>query len=457
MNCHNVEQHVELYVLGALAQEVHEAVRQHLDACADCRAKAAHLRGMMDTFRAAVTAPSEGDPALRELRRRVGQEIWTAKARETREMHLPMLAKVAAALLLSAGLLYGVYGLAARSGGEACACGPWTHEGIRSCATDGAAYPMIVEKSVLAVEQVADGPHLLAMERHTGARQWSTPFRVAGCPVTDRERVYVWKLENQGVLALAALDRKTGAVLWTRASGPATGRGQPMPLEVHDNGVCWSERDRVTSVDGGTGQPRWSQPIQGEGALSAPMVSAGGLFVASGQALYRLDPATGQIEWKRVHAQPAVTLWKPLVQAGDGLVAVALGTGLGRGQMQCCDAQTGDVLWTKDTEVPRHMAVDGGRVYVRAGAVAAFEGHTGKLAWSVPMSGCSPISAAGDTVYVVEGKEGKGLHALRADTGASVWAKELASSCSGLVVAGRMAYLSGHDGSLHALVIGRRG
>ena len=147
----------------------------------------------------------------------------------------------------------------------------------------------------------------------------------------------------------------------------------------------------------------------------------------------------------------------PLVQCGGGLVVVMRNTSFGRGTAFCRQAATGEPRWTRDVEMPWHVAVAGGRVFLRGRQIQALDGVTGKTAWAVPMGGCSPIEVSDGCVYIVEGVSRQGIYALSADTGKLVWTQRMLSSCSGLSVAGRTGYLSTQDGILRAVAIRPRG
>jgi len=93
-------------------------------------------------------------------------------------------------------------------------------------------------------------------------------------------------------------------------------------------------------------------------------------------------------------------------------------------------------------------------VYLRGHWVQALDAQTGDDVWSVAVGGCSPVTIAGDYVYVVGGMDHNGVFVYRADTGRQISAYPLLSSCHAFVVAGQMGYLSTQEGVLHAIPVG---
>ena len=371
--------------------------------------------------------------------------------RERMWSQYPVWLRAAALLAAVLGLGYTGFSAWCSRRGSVDDGAPWTQTGI--CAYSGAngSYPVVSGRFVVAVEK-KDGRQVLAgMDRNTGRRLWESPFAVAGVPSADGMRVYVWRVGDNNRLCLAALDMRSGREVWT-AAGELTSR-QPWPTVAVCDGVAWSGDSRVVLLDGATGVARWIQPVSDEGALSVPAANLNRLYVASSRAVRAFDPANGRVLW-RCDEQPApLSFVPPLVRCDGRLAVVVHNLHAGDGMVHCHDAATGALRWNCETEMPWHVAVAEGRVFLRGSQIQALDGRTGNVAWSVPMGGCSPIEVSDGCVYTVEGLDRKGIFALCADTGKQVWAQKMLSSCSGFSVAGRMGYLSTQDGLLRAVVI----
>jgi len=126
-------------------------------------------------------------------------------------------------------------------------------------------------------------------------------------------------------------------------------------------------------------------------------------------------------------------------------------------RLACYGAETGALRWQQDVHAPIQSLTFAGDVYLRSTSVYAFSGDTGKPLWTAPVSGCSPLALARGKLFAVEGRDSPLVLALDPRTGRRMWSRRVGSSCSGLVVAGSMGYVSTHDGSLYALNVGSRG
>jgi outer membrane protein assembly factor BamB len=452
MNCTQARENVELYALDALSQEDRAAVEQHLQTCAECRAEADQVQRGIVEFRQSMREDAINDPRLHRLRRRIHHEIWAHRA----SARLWFLGRAAAAILVVSGLLAAWYAVRHGGGVNACACTPWAQAGMSSNTTDGTACPLVVEKRVFALTEDVDGPHLLAMDRRTGASLWKTAFPVVGAPSVDSERVYVWSTQGPRGLQLVALDTASGTPVWRRDDEAPPRRRSAPQLVVAKGHVGWSETESVAVLDAHTGQQLWARVVPQQGLLSVAIMDAKRLYVASGQALYALDVTDGRLLWRSAHDRPGIALSRPIVQSDGNNVAVALQTSDGRGLLQCHRAGTGESLWTQATEAPLHLLASRDRVYLRGKRIQAYDFRTGGLVWSIPMGGCSPLVMADERLYVSEGRDRKGIFALRAESGQTVWYRQMLNSCSGFVVAGKMGYLCTLDGSLCAIVIGKQ-
>jgi outer membrane protein assembly factor BamB len=441
---------LELYALDALPPEERTAVEAHVQSCASCRAGVAQLRALTVALRG-VAADDGGVPV--RLRQRLHREIWAARLRERIWSCQPVWLRAAALLVALLGLGFaGVSAWAAWRGAGMT----WTQAGI--CAQPGGngCYPVVSGQIVVALEKKEGRQVLLAMDRNTGLHLWESSFAVSGGPSIDGERVYVWRDLEGNQFCLAALDIASGREVWT-AGEPVAFCRHPWPMVAAYGGVAWSDDRQVVLLDGASGIVRWTHAIPDEGALSAPASNLGCLFVASALAVRALDAEDGHILWRSAEDPVPLSVLPALVQCDDRRLVVVRGARAGKGLVTCRDAATGAPRWRRETEMPWHVVMDDGRVFLRGAQIQALDGRTGSTVWSVPMGGCSPIELCDGCVYTVEGLERKGIYALRADTGKLVWTRRMLSSCSGFSVSGRMGYLSAQDGTLRAVVIRRRG
>lgn len=195
--------------------------------------------------------------------------------------------------------------------------------------------------------------------------RWKTPLPGAGSssPVVSHGRVFVTAAEDKGRRrSLICLDRKTGAVLWTREV--------PCPDEPtqQDNPYCGSspcadgERVIVWHSSAGLhcydpdGKALWSRDLGkfahmwGYGA--SPILHGDRVILNCGPGdrtfLVSIDKKSGEIVWKMEEPGGSNSQWvgswsTPLVTKIDGKDQIVIGY---PGHVKGCDPATGKVLWT---------------------------------------------------------------------------------------------------------------
>jgi polyvinyl alcohol dehydrogenase (cytochrome) len=228
----------------------------------------------------------------------------------------------------------------------------------------------------------------------------------------------------------------------------------------------------VHAVDPATGDERWSTPLGGAVIGSVP-VEGDAVYASSGRTLYRLDRATGQVEWEaETHDHPfAMISASPVV--ADGLVFQGVASGevtfpqedyTFRGSIGAYDVETGEEAWRLYTTPGDRSAgagvgiwstpavdVDRGVLYVGTGntyeeptapladSIVAVDYRTGEVVWSTQFTAPDVFSAANPTgkdadvgaapnLWTSDGRDlvGAGdkagvFHALDRESGEVVW------------------------------------
>jgi glucose dehydrogenase len=246
-----------------------------------------------------------------------------------------------------------------------------------------------------------------------------------------------------------ALNATTGVLIWQSVPIEA---GYPSPAVVGGRVYVGTGVDfcRLYALDAATGAVLWSTPEIG-GGITSPAVAGGRVYVGAGKSLYALDAVTGAFVWTApidtIFSSPAVAAGKVYVGAGPKVYAL--------------DAATGGVVWIANAGSPSagvwsSPAVVAGRLYVGSNDFGApntyaFDAETGQLEWvaenpfAITLS--SPAVANG-LVYIAS--TDSLLTAHDAETGATVWQKELSTYNSSPTVANGVLYAGGVLG-LHVL------
>jgi serine/threonine-protein kinase len=224
-----------------------------------------------------------------------------------------------------------------------------------------------------------------------------------------------------------ALNRRTGAVLWTyHAANPV----QASPFIVDD--VVYVATDhKVSALELGSGKTIWETPTGTQDSfMVAPAYAHGVLYTTGGRGLFALDAKTG----KQIWTTPASDQF-----TGLALSDTQIFVGNFDKSFRAYDRQTGKELWK----------FQGGNVFWSSPALLnnivytgnidrnlyALDAATGNKLWSFQAAGSSPSDPviAGDVVYFSDSahEERRGtrrLYALDAHTGQELWHFEATST-----------------------------
>jgi polyvinyl alcohol dehydrogenase (cytochrome) len=252
----------------------------------------------------------------------------------------------------------------------------------------------------------------------------------------------------------------------------------------------------VRAVDPATGDEVWTTAIGGS-VIGSPPVTDDALFAASGVTLFRLDRATGEVEWDAktnehpfamASAAPVVVDDLVILGVASGELTVPIEDYTFAGSISAYDTETGEEVWRVDTTTaddengagvgiwstpavdPERglLFVGTGNTYEEpsaelANSLVAIDYRTGEIAWSTQFTTPDVFSAGNATgsdsdvgaspnLWTSEGRDlvGAGdkagdFHALDRETGEVVWETTLTP---GSVFGGVMAAAAFVDGQL---------
>ncbi|CAM5701752.1 Serine/threonine protein kinase OS=Streptomyces fumanus OX=67302 GN=GCM10018772_08600 PE=4 SV=1 [Streptomyces fumanus] len=250
---------------------------------------------------------------------------------------------------------------------------------------------------------------------------------------------------------------------WT--AEPVSGRGGVPQCTHGARALLCAQTGVVFALDPADGELRWRRPV-GTESVSGPPVVSGGLvqpFPDGGPRLEGRSPATGERVWQR-----GASGYRSIRYAGDMLLlAGADGTVTG------VDSASGRTAWTKPAAVPADTALDAfpGDPLAYATAptpdgtgtrVTALDPGTGEVRWSAQLAGTlRPIGAGEDSVdfLAVDGPDSRAVGVVRYTPGTRTTSRvELAVPRPDVraSVRGDVAYLLAADGALQAVDLGRR-
>jgi polyvinyl alcohol dehydrogenase (cytochrome) len=266
------------------------------------------------------------------------------------------------------------------------------------------------------------------------------------------------------------------------------------PTVVDDIAYFGDWAGSVHAVEVATGDEVWTRSLGGSVIGSVP-VDGDALFASSGTTVYRLDRATGEVDWEASADDHPFAMASASPVVADGVVLQGLASGevtfpqddyTFTGSISGFDAATGDRLWRLDTTPGDRTAgagvgiwstpavdVDRGLAFVGTGntyeepsapladSLLAVDLHTGEIEWSRAFTSPDVFSAGnpggpdadigaapmlwttGDRDLVGVGDKAGVFHTLDRETGEVVWETTLTPGSAFGGVNGSSAFVDG--------------
>jgi len=249
-----------------------------------------------------------------------------------------------------------------------------------------------------------DGGKLRRIERVTGKVLPATPLRWKSLHIAATHGEIILAVDNKQI---AALDALTGKQRWQKAYPEA---------QAASNGTALFVRHKATveRIDAESGKAAWSVsvPIGGFALQATPAH----VFVRDAAKLIALDPETGKTQWTIGLAGGSMD--GELLTAGDDAII----TDSDNTKLAVVDGASGKRTEIgSDTWSPQGMA---GRVFVvgyTPPQVHAFDAHTGKPLWTVPVLSMQTIIERADATGVYLHDDNDMLRVLDPATGKTQW------------------------------------
>lgn len=231
---------------------------------------------------------------------------------------------------------------------------------------------------------VLDGSHRLhSLSPATGYEDWraDTKAGTGSSPVIAGSSIVV-----QGDDVVEAYKLGSGDPLWSRAIAGGT---HGAPAVVGDR-IYVATGCALVALDARDGHPLWTVPSTCSGG------SDGGRAVAFGSLVTSADGGDGKLHDADTGAAATATNPLPLAVTDD----TAFARGPGGGSLLAVDLATATSAWTtKTTTAPASLLALGGDLLTTGdGAVALYDGQTGKARWHAQLrrQGGAGKDAAGD-------------------------------------------------------------
>jgi outer membrane protein assembly factor BamB len=473
MNCPEVNQKIELFVLGGLAKSEQPAIKAHLASCPACAAAEIEYRllatrikesAQLDSLRARSVLV-EGFDFARRVRSAVKAEIQTIALHSLIRRIIAITASAAACLLLSLVIRHvcisyscQVRPIVTRNPSTLSLGAPsiwqaWQHKGPRSAPGSMADAAVVRRQNLYLLQEYGGQAYVAALAIKTGKQKWLSDIESCGYLLADDSRVYCLVQSGAGKFELVALHAGNGRTLWKYAQQcPDLLHSPCRPTLLPTGCICWTTNTTVQMLSCANGKPLWTHSIPHGGSLSAAAVVNNNLYVANAIALYCLNITTGDELWALAYGD-AISSWdRPLLAAADEEIYASLNLGFGTSRLLCMELTGHKIRWSKVVTHVTHLYAIGDILYLRDQNVQALDRKAGQLLWTFPATGCNPVTCADGLVYFVDSSNQGCLIALDGYTGCKVWELDRMRSCNAFIKVDSTGFLKTHDGVVHAIV-----
>lgn len=472
MNCAEVNQKIELFVLGELSKSEQTAIKAHLKSCTVCNAIEAEYRLLVTKLKEATQPDSLKFDFARGVRSAVKAEIRSITLRSLARRIIAMTGSVVACLLF-VFVIWHIWIASSSKLGSVVTKNPskeslsetsstlgapfilqsWQHRSTRSVPGSVADEIVVHGQNMYLLQEYNQRAYVVALDIKTGKQKWLSDIQTCGYLLADDARVYCLAPSEAGKFDLAALDAANGKTLWKYPQQcPDSIRSPCCPTLLPTGYICWTTNTSVHMLSCANGKPLWTRSIPDNGLLSAATVVNNNLYVANAIRLYCLNITTGDESWRLTCGDVISSLGRPLLAAANGEIYVALSLSFGTSRLLCMELTGHKILWSKVVAYVTHMYAIGDMLYLRDQNVQALDRTTGQLLWTFTATGCNPVTYAKEMAYFVDSSDKGCLVALNRYTGCKVWELGGMKSCNAFIKVDGTGFLKTHDGVVYAMI-----
>jgi outer membrane protein assembly factor BamB len=455
MNCEEVKEQIELYVLGDLSEEQMDGIERHLSGCADCSRRVSELRVIVSAIKGTGEMAADSSELERNILASVERQIGTNGRR--RRISRRVLAVFSSAACLLIGLA--IWQLFIYPGGRELSIEPHANLDLQTILTNSVSMPASLADDIVVREEkifmlLENGMQMnaAAFNSVTGEQLWRSDIESYGFIAADDDQMYCLAPGAQGGLELAAINGDDGKTLWRYSAGYSDFKVSPSKPTVLSGGrICWIVNSEIYVLSASDGDLLWSRSIPNDNLLSEASAIGDKIFIAGGEALYCFDSVSGEQSWRMELGEEASRWVRPLLAVDEGQICVAFGLGSGKSKLFCMAAEDREVIWSKVTPQILRLCFAGENLYLRTQDVFALDRKSGAELWKFSSRGCSPVTYADSGVYFIDSNGQGQLVMLDCRTGDKVWDLIGMRSCDEFLRVGNTGYLKTDDGAIHII------
>jgi outer membrane protein assembly factor BamB len=471
MNCAEINQKIELYVLGELSKSEKSAIKAHLITCPVCNATEAEYRLLVTKIEETAQPEPPKSVFVERLSSVVKAEIRSIAHRSLVRRIIAITGSAAACLLLAL-IIRQMWILSGDKEGQLFTKNPskdalerapstsdapsivktWQHKGAPSVPGSMANEAVVRGQNMYLLQEYNRQTFVAALDIKTGKQKWLSDTPSCGYLLADDSCVYCLSPSDEGKLELIALDTASGEILWEYPQQSSAHQQNPCcPLLLSGGRICWTNNKTVHMINCANGKSLWTHSMSDGGLMSVAVTLHNDLYVANSFGFYCLNAATGKEIWRLEYSNVISNRSRPLLAAADGEIYASLSAGFSSSQLICMEPTARKICWSKTVPHITHLYAIDDILYLRNQNIQALDGTTGRLLWNCPATGCNPVTYTEGLAYFVDSSSQGCLKALDRYTGSKVWELGGMKSCNAFIKVNSTGFLKSQDGIVYAI------
>ena len=471
MNCSEVNQKIELFVLGGLSKSEQAAIKAHLTTCPVCNATEAEYRLLVTKIEEAAQPNPQKSAFVCRIHSEVKAEIRSIALRSSIRRIIAITGSAAACLLLalvirqvwiSSGSNEGhvftknlsqkPLGSVSSAPGAPSFLQSWQYRGTPSVPGSMADEVVVRGHTMYLLQEHDRQTFVAALDIKTGKQKWLSDIQTCGYLLADDSHVYCLSPNGTRKLDLIALDAASGEDIWKYPQQYTEQLQSPCrPILLSGDRICWTINKTVHMLICANGKSLWTHSISDGGLLSAAVVAGNNLYVVNSFGFYCLNAANGNESWRLDCGGVKSSRSRPLLTAAEGVIYASLSPNFGTSRLICIEPTGHRIRWSKTVSHVTHLYAIDDMLYLRNQNIQALDGITGGLLWSCPATGCNPVTYTEELAYFVDSSSQGCLKALNRYTGCKVWELSGMKSCNAFIKVDDTGFLKNQDGIVYAI------
>ena len=468
MNCTEVNQKIELFVLGELPKSEEAAIKAHLITCSICYNTEAEYRLLVAKIEETAQSDSSKSAFTYRVHSMVKAEIRSITLR-SQVLRITTITGSVAACLLLAFVIQQIHTFSVNkertintknlsqnssyATGVPSILGTWQYKSVPSVPQSMADEAVVCGQNMYLLREHNRQTFVVALDIKTGKQKWLSDTHSCGYLLADDSRVYCLSPSGAGKLDLIALDTANGEILWKYQQQYIEHQQNPCrPILLSGGRICWTYNKTVHMINRSNGKSLWAYSISDGGLLSSAAAVNDNLYVANSLGFYCLNATTGKQSWRLNYGSVISSRNRPLLAIANGEIYTSLSPGLGTSsRLICMELKGRRIRWSKTVSHITHLYAKDDMLYIRNQNIQALDGMTGRLLWNCPATGCNPVTYTEGLVYFVDSSSQGCLKALDMYTGSKVWELGGIKSCNAFIKVNDTGFLKSQEGIVYAI------